>query len=249
MTCRALVLSMVLVMCGLLPAAAQERAITLAAPEDLVETGLLKYVLPRFSLKNSIRVNIVAPGDPAQAVLGAAEGTPVLSGQGTTYRLEILEPSDFTAKFKDWITSETGRRAIVGFKIDGVAPFGPPEVVEVAVAPVALDGDAKRGEDLAYVMCGRCHVVGERNRMSGIGSTPSFPVMKTFDDWQDRFTAFYVLKPHGAFTQIEEVTPPFDPEHPPSIAPLEMTLDDLDNILSFVASIPAADLGAPIQFQ
>lgn len=239
---------LILMMCGALPAAAQERVITLAAPDTLIESGFLKYVLPRFSLKHSIRITLVPEGEPAQVTLGS-EGRPVFMRGEEVFAMEVVEATDFTAKFAEWLRSTTGLKAVTGFKVDGVAPFGPPEVVETAVVELTLDGDAARGEDLSYRMCGRCHVVGARNRMSGIGSTPSFPVMKTFPDWQDRFMAFYALKPHGAFTQIEEVTPPFDPEHPPSIAPLEMTLDDLDNILSFVASIPAADLGRPIQFQ
>ena len=244
---NSLVILISLMLTAALPVSAQDRQITLAAPSELVESGFLKFVLPRFSLKNSIRVQIVE-GD-AQAVLTTDGGRDVFSGNGQTYGLVIADETDFTARFADWITSEAGLRAIEGFKIDGAAVYGPPEAVEAEVAVLAFDGDAAEGETLSLLHCGRCHVVGERNRMAGIGSTPSFAVLRTFPDWEDRFTAFYVLRPHGAFTQITDVTPPFDPERPSPITPVELTLDELDNILAYVAEVMPADLGAPIQHQ
>ena len=123
------------------------------------------------------------------------------------------------------------------------------EDYEVTGGEVSMDGDASVGEKLSFIHCGRCHVIGERNRMSGISSTPSFGLLRTFDDWTERFSAFYVLKPHPAFTQVADVTPPFDISRPPPIAPLEMTVEDIEAIVAYVASIPPADLGAPIQHQ
>ena len=61
------------------------------------------------------------------------------------------------------------------------------------------------------------------------------------------FQAFYVLAPHPAFTQIKDVTEPFPIDLPSPIAPMEITLDDLEAILAYVAEMPPADLGAPIQ--
>ena len=68
-------------------------------------------------------------------------------------------------------------------------------------------------------------------------------------NWDTRFETFHLLNPHPSFTQIENVTEPFDPTLPPPIVPLTMTLDDLDAILAYVAGLEAADLGAPIQSQ
>ena len=76
------------------------------------------------------------------------------------------------------------------------------------------DGDALRGEEVSLSHCGRCHVVSDKNRMNSIGSTPSFAVLRTLRDWEDRFQAFYVLNPHPAFTQITDVTKPFDATRP-----------------------------------
>ena len=85
--------------------------------------------------------------------------------------------------------------------------------------------------------------------MNDIGSTPSFAVLRTLRNWDSRFQAFYALNPHPAFTQVAEVTPPFDRTRPSPIVPVEITLDDLEHILTFVAQIPPADLGAPIRSQ
>ena len=85
--------------------------------------------------------------------------------------------------------------------------------------------------------------------MNAIGSTPSFALLRTFEDWDYRFQAFFALKPHPAFTQVAEITEPFPEDVPSPIVPVEITLDDLDAILAFVATIAPADLGAPLQSQ
>ena len=112
-----------------------------------------------------------------------------------------------------------------------------------------MTGDALAGERLALVNCGRCHVVGEKNRMGGIGSTPSFAMLRTLGDWERRFRAFFTLNPHPAFTQVPGVTPPFDQARPPPIAPLEITLADIDAILAYAASLAPADLAEPLKYE
>ena len=77
----------------------------------------------------------------------------------------------------------------------------------------------------------------------------ALPDTRTLPGWLKRFEGFYALKPHGAFTQVADVTPPFNPARPSPIVPIEMTLDDLDAILAYVATVAPADLGAPIQSQ
>ena len=99
------------------------------------------------------------------------------------------------------------------------------------------------GEKLALVHCGRCHVIGERNRMGGIGSTPSFPVMRNLEDFEDRMRAFYALRPHPAFTQIEGVTEAFPIDRPSPIHPVKLTPDEVEQIVDFALTVPPADLG------
>lgn len=222
----------------------------LSAPQDLTDSGFLKYLLPRFSLKTNTRIELVVPDDPAEVRFSQdATGTPVFEGLDRIWYVTAEQETPGTKKFLDWLASDVGRRTIDGFPAnDGIA--------FTAAAPVAKDvddgliaGDAGKGEKLAVIHCGRCHRVNEATRMAGIGSTPSFAILRTLADWKPRFEAFFVLNPHPSFTQIEDVSEPFDETRPPPIVPVEMTLDDLDAILAFVSRIPPADLGAPLQYQ
>ena len=225
---------------------AQEKRFVLDAPDALVETGFLQYLLPRFSLKTGVRIMLDDEG--AQARLTEDTGTPVFQGAEVLWRLDHV-PGPHTNRFLDWLRSDVGARTIVAFAPDGGPAFTLPvqtREVEQAVIP---DADTQAGERLSLVLCGRCHVVNDKNRMKAIGSTPSFAVLRTLPGWIERFEAFYALKPHGAFTQVADVTPPFDPARPPPIAPVELTLGDLDAILAYVATVVPADLGAPIHSQ
>lgn len=227
------------------PATARD-AVGLAAPEKVRDSGLLDHILPRFSLKTAIRV-VSDPDGPMR--LGAdGDGIPVFRRDGVTYRLET-DDSPEQVRFRDWMLSEIGKTTIESFQPDGATPF----IARFDPAPeadtAAIEGNARRGADLSLTLCGRCHVIGPQNRMKGLGSTPSFAVLRSLGDWLARFREFYVRKPHGAFTQVAEVTPPFDPERPSPIVPIEMTLADLDAIIAFVSTTAAADLGAPLQTQ
>lgn len=227
------------------PATAQD-TLGLAAPDTVRNSGLLKHILPRFSLKTSIRVTDDPDGEMVLAA--TAPGVPVFRGYGTTFFLRT-DDSPRQVRFRDWMLSEVGKNTIDSFQPDGQQVFTARfETVEAEVAPV-LDGDADRGASLSLTLCGRCHVVGPQNRMNGLGSTPSFAVLRSMADWVDRFQDFYVRNPHAAFTQVAEVTPPFDPQRPSPIVPVELTLQDLDAIMAFVSVIRAADLGAPLQTQ
>ncbi|MCB1340830.1 MAG: c-type cytochrome [Pseudooceanicola sp.] len=225
------------------PLAAQE-ALGLAAPPALADTGLLQYLLPRFSLKTGVRV-VPDPGGTME-LADAAPGTPVFAGAGVTWH---LRPGDDprAVRFLEWLTSDIGRRTIDSFP--GPATFTtdltPPEE---DTAP-EITGDAALGADLSRTHCARCHVIGEADRNKGIGSTPSFAVLRALNDWDERFMTFYVRAPHPAFTQIQGITAPFDITRPSPIAPLLMQPEDIDAILAFVAAMNAANLGAPLQLQ
>jgi hypothetical protein len=227
---------------------ADDRLVRLHAPEALVETGLLKHILPRFSLKTQVRVELVSAGN-AQLVLGDG-GRPLFEGAGQVWKMDVPGAGHAgTDKLAAWLTSDIGARTIQGYAPDGEALFGPPEIEETVVAVLDYDGDAVLGHEVAVVKCARCHAVDDRTRWSSIGSTPSFAVLRTFEDWEGRFFAFYVLKPHAAFTQITDVTQPFPENRPSPIAPIELTLDEVDALVAYVAGIQAADLGKPLAHQ
>ena len=107
--------------------------------------------------------------------------------------------------------------------------------------------DYAPGEKLTLFHCGRCHVINEKNKYGGIGSTPSFAALRTMEDWEDRVDAFFALAPHPAFTQIEGVTEPFPIDRPSPIHPVELTLDELNTIKEYTRTIPPKDLGREVQ--
>lgn len=227
-------------------ARADGKTLTLAAPSEISESGLLKFILPRFALKHGVRVTVVE--GEAEAVLGA-DGVVVFAKDGENVALSLTSNSPHGETFASWLSSEIGLRTVLSFKVDGEAVFAAPVVAEAEVEVAALSGDALRGQDASLRACGRCHVVGEINRMAGIGSTPSFAVLRTMDNWQEKFEIFYVLKPHGSFTLIPEVIEEFDETLPSPIAPVTVTLEEIEDIVAYVAGIDPADLGAPIAHQ
>lgn len=226
-------------------AKAEERDFTLHVPDALQETGIVQYIVPRFSLKNGIRITVTeTPGDAAFG----ADGTPVFR-QGETVWHFSSSDGHGTKAFLDWLTSDIGRRTIDGFAPDVVARFTSDVSAPEQVDETNFEGDVALGNTLSHQLCGRCHVVSEKNRMNAIGSSPSFAVMRTFPDWEGRFLSFFVLKPHPAFTQVEGLTEPFAEHLPSPIAPVEVTMGDIEAITAFVGSIEPADLGAPIKSQ
>jgi hypothetical protein len=226
-------------------AVAQDRDFTLSAPATLVETGFLQHLLPRFALKHGVRITQVASG--GDAVIGA-NGIAVFSGLDTIWHLDH-NGADGPMVFETWLTSDIGKRTIAGFQPDGDTIFSGEISVERVVADLTYDGDPVAGETLSLIHCGRCHVINDSNRMHGMGQTPSFALMRTFEDWQNRFSTFYALNPHPSFSQVKDITPPFPLNLPPAIVPLEITQADLESIVAYVATIPPADVGAPLQNQ
>jgi len=226
----------------------QEAGFGLSSPAALQETGFLRFLLPRFSLKTGIRIALQA--DNPEVIISTESGTPMMAGLGQDFYLQITEADtprgEKARRFAAWLDSDIGRRVIAQFKIDGAQVFTPREAVQAAVLATIFEGDAQRGEDFSIANCGRCHVVSDRNRMQGIGSTPSFPVLRALADWEERFSTFYVRIPHPAIVQLEGVSLPFDPAFPPTSMPLRLTLDQLEDILTFLSGVEPADLGAPL---
>ena len=231
---------------------ADDRSFSLSAPPELVETGLLKFFVPRFSLKHAVRVEIVDDESAAVARLNRAEkGQLVFSGLQRDWYIEVVDGTGTAAakRFEEWLAGSVGQKTIASFKVDGEQAFLPAAIArERAVAP-KISGDAVVGEALAVRHCGRCHMVNEKTRLTTIGSTPSFALLRGFPDWNDRFEAFFVLRPHPAFTIVEDVTEPFDKSRPSPIVPITVTLKDIKAILAYVSEMTPADLGSPLKLQ
>lgn len=231
------------------PVWADDKRFRLSAPVALAQSGLLEHIIPRFALKTGVRIEVVAAGAGAEIMLGQESGRPVFEGAGAVWRMGIEGTHPGAAKFADWLTSEIGQRTVTSYEVAGVAPFSLPDIAEETEVAETFDGDAALGKELSIERCGRCHVVAPENRMGAIGSSPSFAVLRTFADWDVRFQSFYVLKPHRAFTQVAGVTQPFASHLPSPISPIDVSLEELEAIIAYVAGLTPADLGAPIQVQ
>jgi len=231
-----------------LPAGAEVR---LQVSPVLQESGVLKHMLPRFSLKTSVRVALVP--DNADVRLAESGDLPVMQavtqGGGQMFYLTVLRETPSVLRLASWLQSDVGQRTIGAFKRDGRAVFNGAAGLLAQKKEAPPSGDVVAGEKLSYKLCGRCHVIGDRNRMNGVGSTPSFALMRTFPDWRRRYEAFFILRPHPSFTQIKGMTEPFPLSAPPVISPLRMNVEDLRALVAFVATIEPADLGAPLAHQ
>jgi hypothetical protein len=128
----------------------------------------------------------------------------------------------------------------------GIYTLGQPAVLVILLllgpTTVAAAQDYAPGEKLTLINCGRCHVVSPKNRMGGIGSTPSFAGLRSIADWEDRMKAFWTLRPHPSFTQIKGLTEPYPENRPPAVHPISLTLDELDRIIDYARTVEAADL-------
>jgi len=230
-------------------AAADDKMVRLFAPASLADTGLLGYMLPRFSLKTQVRVALADTPDGADVVLGA-EGQALFQGVGQQWHMQLRSPGHAPSqRLADWLRSDIGQRTVLAYAPQGTALFQPPTAAQTAAVEMEFAGDAVLGQRLSREKCSRCHVVDNQTRMSGIGSTPSFAVLRSLPDWDSRFAAFFALNPHPAFTIIPDVTPAFTAQRPSPIVPITLSLDELEAILAYAASIEAADLGGALVHQ
>jgi hypothetical protein len=257
LVCRGFALGLALIpltLAGTVPRAAHaqdDRPVRLHAPDGLVDSGLMQHILPRFTLKTQVRVDLVA--DPASADIVLSDTAPgdsaqaLFSDSSAVWYMALAETGhDGAQRFADWLTSDVGTNTLVSFAPEGKAPFGPPPEEAAQEVAVTYEGDAKLGHAVSRAKCTRCHVVDAETQGHGIDSTPSFAVLRSLPDWSDRFTAFYTLNPHPSFTQIAGLTLPFPDHRPSPIVPIELTLDEVDAILAYVATMRAADLGGPL---
>ncbi len=224
--------------------------LTLRLPPGMVESGFDKQILPRFKFKHRIEIAPVTDG-AADMALGETGDRVFQEIDGNVFRLDILTEDDALAAqartFRDWLRSGPGKAAIEAFAPDGAQVYTTEQAAVVVKKTETFEGDDAIGARLALVHCGRCHVVDERNRMGGIGSTPSFAALRGRSNWSDLFRAFYVHNPHPSFTQVDGVTEPFDPNRQIHVAPVEITLDEIEAITAFVAKMKPKELGRPIQ--
>lgn len=237
---------------------ARARELAVGGASDAGVEALLKHVGTRFWLKTQIRLRVAETGADllvAELAPGARPGRgekAVFKRGEAIYAVRVAADAseqDAAGRFLDWLVSPAGVSAIESFAAPDGAAFSTdiafPEVV--IAEPEAAPEQVRLGEELAYRHCGRCHVVGERNRYGGIGSTPSFRALRNRAEWRDQFDAFWIYRPHPAFSQIDGVTEPFDPAAPPAAHPLEMTIEEVEAVTAYVSTLEPKDLGAPLK--
>ena len=99
----------------------------------------------------------------------------------------------------------------------------------------------EKGREIVRQHCTRCHVVPNMNPYGGIGSTPSFAALKWLSDWEHRFEVFYSLPPHPALVRIQGISGERSASLPVFVTEIELQIDDVDAILSFVRTLETPD--------
>lgn len=105
-------------------------------------------------------------------------------------------------------------------------------------APAAGGDDVEAGFKLSIKYCSRCHVIGEYNRMGGIGNSPSFPWMTMLPDYAERLKTFYARRPHPNFTRVPGYAKWSD--GPPYVPEFTITHDEIDAIVRYVQTLRVA---------
>ena len=104
---------------------------------------------------------------------------------------------------------------------------------------ILADAQTEHGFELAKQYCSRCHVIGDYNRMGGIGNSPSFSWMVKSADWRERFQTFYTRRPHPVFVRVPGYAPWSDVE--PYYPPFEILLSEIELITEYAGSLQSAD--------
>ena len=131
---------------------------------------------------------------------------------------------------------EGGKQYVFGAMVIGVFLTGFLPATLAASTDLVAEGRAIVAEH-----CTRCHVVPDINPKGGIESTPSFTAMKNLADWRRRFEVFYTLPPHPALVSIKGVSEERSLSLPVFVAEIELQIDDVDAILSFVRTLETPD--------
>ena len=105
------------------PAVSQIKTTTLLVTPEVQDTGVVKFMLPRFTLKHGVRVTVVDEGDASGSLIADGD-TVVFSRGGTNYGLTVHVSDDpHMSTLAAWLTGDVGRRTILSFKQDGLTQF------------------------------------------------------------------------------------------------------------------------------
>ena len=101
----------------------------------------------------------------------------------------------------------------------------------------ASEGDATRGRQIAQAHCSRCHRLSQADKLGGIDSTPSFPLLVARrPDWRERFATFFERRPHPAWVRIDGVSRLPD-DLPATAAPIELEAQAVADIVAYAETL------------
>lgn len=104
-----------------------------------------------------------------------------------------------------------------------------------AIPAFAADGDPENGRRIAELHCQRCHVVSPQNRYAGINSTPSFMILASLKDWEERFLSFFERPPHPVLVRVPGV--PRKSSGQTAIAEFEVSPAGVEDLRAYAASL------------
>ena len=132
--------------------------------------------------------------------------------------------------------------------MDGQLKFSPKQLsIKKLLRPMAVTGllflatepaktdTAVEGFELSVRHCSRCHVIGDFNRLGGIGNSPSFTWMVKSDDWRERFMTFYMRRPHPVFARVPGY--PLWSDSDPYYHPFEVTREEIEAITEYAGTL------------
>lgn len=220
--------------------------------DSAVPSGLVDYVLPRFSLKTQVRFDrIEVDGDLQLTTRQTDAGIPICTlNDGTVVSLSAarwVQSDPSYLAFRDWLRGESGRASISDYRENGQIVATPIALDAPKPPPVVIIGDPVRGERLSLVHCSRCHKVDRAAKYSGLDSSSSFHAMRGFEDWLVRFASFFTVSPHKALISVKGSGITQDRALIP-MAPIDLSIEDVNDIVAFVHGLEPLDLGRPIQF-
>ena len=218
---------------------------------ELKMIELDKHLFPRFKFKTQIILKAVEEVNGYDALIGIIDnGKPIFSDlNGVLYRLEVItsdkEKRMKIEKFLKWLTSPPGIAVIEDFSINDSPVFKGIIYQEEKKVVTTFEGNLSSGLSLSQKHCKRCHVVDE-NAFAGIDSSPSFHALRSMKNWEEKFQAFWTVNPHLSLISITDVYEAGSSSAPVTVAPIELNLSEVDDILAYVASIKPKELGGAI---
>jgi mono/diheme cytochrome c family protein len=108
---------------------------------------------------------------------------------------------------------------------------------------MASAGEIDRGRALAQKHCAVCHVIGDFNNFGGIGSTPSFQLLASLRDGEERFRSFFARRPHPSFIFLPDQKPPTN--LPLNAPPVRLSYQQVDDIVRFALTLKDPRLAEP----